>query len=86
VAFIVVDNSRYAILEAAAEFSALDGLPSLELPGIDWLSMARSFGCHAVQVFSGEELADVLRAAIRREEAILVDVVVDRAVPPLLGG
>ncbi len=33
VTFIVVNNGRYAILESAAAFGGMEGLPSLKLPG-----------------------------------------------------
>ena len=84
VTFIVVDNARYAILESVVAFAGLEGVPSLEVPGVDFLAAAASYGCPAVRVSDPGELRDTLEHAINRPEAVLVDVVVDRAVPPLL--
>ena len=84
VTFIVVDNARYAILESVVAFAGLEGVPSLEVPGVDFLAAAASYGCQAVRVSDPGELRDTLEHAINRPEAVLVDVVVDRAVPPLL--
>ena len=84
VTFIVVNNARYAILESVAAFGGLEGVPSLELPGIDFLAAAASYGCAAVRVSAPEQLAVTLDRAIDRPEPVLVDVIVDRAVPPLL--
>jgi benzoylformate decarboxylase len=84
VAFIVVNNARYAILESVAAFGGLEGVPSLELPGVDFLAAAASYGCPAIRVSEPDELADALAESINRPEPVLIDVMVDRAVPPLL--
>jgi benzoylformate decarboxylase len=84
VAFIVVNNARYAILESVAAFGGLEGLPSLELPGIDLLAMAATYGCPAARVTDPGSLRDAIRSAVRGDQPMLLDVVVDPAVPPLL--
>jgi benzoylformate decarboxylase len=84
VTFIVVNNGRYAILESVAAFGGLEGLPSLELPGVDFLAAAASYGCGAVRVTDPAVLADTLETSIKRPEPVLIDVMVDRGVPPLL--
>ncbi len=84
VTFIVVNNARYAILESVAAFGGLEGLPSLELPGIDLLAMAATYGCPAARVIEPGELGDAIRSTIREDGPMLLDVVVDPAVPPLL--
>jgi benzoylformate decarboxylase len=84
VAFVVVNNARYAILESVAAFGGLEGVPSLELPGIDFLAAAESYGCPAIRVSDPGELANALATAINDPGPVLIDVMVDRAVPPLL--
>jgi benzoylformate decarboxylase len=84
VTFVVVDNARYAILESVAAFGGLEGIPSLELPGVDFLATAASYGCRAVRVSDPDQLGDTLDWAIQRPEPVLIDVLVDRTVPPLL--
>lgn len=84
VAFVVVNNSRYAILESVAAFGGLEGVPSLELPGIDFLSLAASYGCKATRVTSPGDLRGVIETASWGEGPVLIEVVVDSAVPPLL--
>lgn len=84
VTFIVVNNARYAILESVAAFGGLEGLPSLELPGIDLLAMAATYGCPAARVTDPGSLRDAVRSAVRGDQPMLLDVVVDPAVPPLL--
>ena len=84
VTFLVVNNARYAILESVAAFGGLEGLPSLELPGIDLVAMAATYGCPAARVTEPGELGDAIRSAVRGEGPMLLDVVVDPTVPPLL--
>jgi benzoylformate decarboxylase len=67
-----------------AAFGHLEDLPSLELPGLDFLAAAASYGCPSIRVTNPDEVADTLEQAINRPEPVLIDVVVDRAVPPLL--
>lgn len=84
VTFIVVNNARYAILESVAEFGGLTGLPSLEVPGVDFLALAATYGCPATRVRDPGQLHETIVSATRAAEPVLIEVMVDRAVPPLL--
>ena len=84
ITFVVVNNARYAILESVAKFSGLGGLPSLELSGIDFVSLARGFGCRARQVTDAPQLREALAAAVGDQRPWLVEVVVDATVSSLL--
>jgi benzoylformate decarboxylase len=84
VTFVIVNNGRYAILEAAARFGGIEGLPSMELPGLDFLSLAASFGCHGIRIEEPAELPGALAGALRANVPVLIDVVVDPAPIPLL--
>lgn len=84
VTFIVVDNARYAILESVAQFAGLSGLPSMELPGLDFVALAASFGCQALRVTDPLQLRPAIAEAAAAPDPVLVDVVVDPAPVPLL--
>jgi benzoylformate decarboxylase len=84
VTFIVVNNGRYAILESVAAFGGLEGVPSLELPGVDFLAMAASYGCAARRVRDAGELREAIEAAVNAVEPRLVEVTIDPTAPPLL--
>jgi len=84
VAFVVVDNGRYAILESVAQFAGVSGLPSMALPGLDLVALAQSLGCRAIRVTDPQDLGPALAEAIAAQEPMLVDVVVDPAPVPLL--
>jgi benzoylformate decarboxylase len=84
VTFVIVNNARYAILESAAQFAGLERVPGLELPGIDFVSMATALGCPALRVTLPGDLEGALAQALRDDRPWLVDVAVDPVAPPLL--
>jgi benzoylformate decarboxylase len=84
VTFVVVNNGRYAILESVAVFGGLEGVPSLELPGVDFLAMAASYGCAARRVSDAGELREAIESAVGAAEPRVLEVTIDPAVAPLL--
>jgi benzoylformate decarboxylase len=84
VVFVVADNARYAILDAVARFAGLGDVPGLEIPGIDFVALARSFGCRGVRVEEPGELAGALADALADDRPAVIDVAIDPAPPPLL--
>jgi benzoylformate decarboxylase len=84
VTFVIVNNARYAILDAAARFAGLEDIPGLELPGIDFVSLAASLGCRAERVTAPADLGEALAGALADDRPRLIDVTVDPAPPPLL--
>jgi benzoylformate decarboxylase len=84
VTFVVVNNGRYAILESVAQFAGFADLPSLELPGVDFVSMAHSFGCAAYRVTAADDLGPALLEAFAGTCPVLIDVVIDPSIAPLL--
>ncbi|MBV8291719.1 MAG: benzoylformate decarboxylase, partial [Mycobacterium sp.] len=47
---VVVQNQEYAILKAFAALEQAPGVPGLDIPGLDMVSIARGYGCHAERV------------------------------------
>ena len=84
VAFVVVNNGRYGILESVANFSGIDGLPSMALPGIDFSALAAAFGCRAIRVEDRRDVAPALADAATTSGPLLVDVAIDPTPLPLL--
>jgi benzoylformate decarboxylase len=81
--FIVLRNGEYAILKAFAEVEDSPGVPGLNIPGIDIVSLARGYGCHAVRA----DTLDVLRseaAAAERHLPTVLEIPIAATVPPLL--
>lgn len=57
---VVMRNGDYAILKAFAELEHTPGVPGLDLPGLDIVSIAKGFGCDAHRL---DDLDAIRRAA-----------------------
>ncbi|GAB3282853.1 benzoylformate decarboxylase [Parasphingorhabdus pacifica] len=60
VTFVVLDNARYGAVAVLGEAAGGNGLPGVELGGIDFEGLARSLGCPARRVRTPDELSDAL--------------------------
>jgi benzoylformate decarboxylase len=77
ITFIVLKNRRYAALAEFAPafgFASDEALPGTELPGIDFVALARGQGCAGVNVGRAEDLRDALAAVLRADVPTLVEV------------
>jgi benzoylformate decarboxylase len=77
ITFIIVKNRRYAALPEFAPafgFGPDEPLPGTELPGIDFVALARGQGCRGVNVNRAEDLRDVLQDALGAAVPTLVEV------------
>ncbi|MEO8308256.1 MAG: benzoylformate decarboxylase [Pseudomonadota bacterium] len=76
ITFIIVNNARY---EALHHFSKRFGLAhpvGADLPGIDFVQLAKAQGCDALRVTKAADLEPALRRALVAPGPILVEVVV----------
>jgi benzoylformate decarboxylase len=64
VTFLVLRNDEYAILKWFGELEQEQGLPGLDLPGLDVAAVAEAYGVPAQEADTREELTEALRAAI----------------------
>jgi len=81
---VVPRNDAYAILKSFAEREDAPGVPGLDLPGLDIVSIARGYGCAARQVEGADGLEEALRAGLAADGPTVLVVPIDPAVPPLL--
>ena len=80
---VVINNSGYGAMRSFSQVMQVRNVPGLELPGIDFVKLAESMGCHAVRVTKSSELEAALRQGLSHDGASLVEVIVDSAVPLL---
>lgn len=76
ITFVIVNNARY---QALHHFSRRFGIASpvgTDLPGIDFVQLAKAQGCDATRVTRAAELEGALRAALAAPHPMLVEVVV----------
>ena len=77
ITFVVLNNGRYAALQDFAPvfgFSADDPVQGTELPGIDFVALAKGQGCEALRVKDASGLRDALSMALRSPMTTLVEV------------
>ena len=80
---VVINNSGYGAMRSFSQVMQVRNVPGLELPGIDFVQLAESMGCHAVRVTKSSALAAALKQGLSHDGASLVEVIVDSAVPLL---
>jgi benzoylformate decarboxylase len=84
VCFIILKNSSYNILKAFSKQQEAPGVPGLDIPGIDFVSIARGYGVEATGVSDPEKLREHLVSALSSDQPFLLEVTVDPKVPELL--
>ncbi|MBA2441819.1 MAG: benzoylformate decarboxylase [Rubrobacter sp.] len=86
VVFFVVNNRGYSILKGFKEALGAGGpVPGLDLPDLDVTRIAGGFGCAGETVGEPGELPPALERAMNAGRPYVLEVLVDRTVPPLLG-
>jgi benzoylformate decarboxylase len=76
ITFVIVNNRRYEALHHFAQRFGLPQTVGTELPGIDFVGLARAQGCDAVRVERAADLAGTLRTALDARRPTLVEVAV----------
>jgi benzoylformate decarboxylase len=76
ITFIIVNNGGYAALNEFSSHFNITKLVGTELPGIDFVGLARAMGCEGLRIDRPDQLAATLRDAMRSPRPIVVDVIV----------
>lgn len=80
---VVINNQGYGAMRSFSQVMQVRNVPGIELPGIDFVKLAESMGCHAMRVTKSSELAAALKQGLSHQGTSLVEVMVDSAVPLL---
>ncbi len=80
---IVPRNEEYAVLKAFAKLEQAPGVPGLDLPGLDIVAQAQSFGVEAQRISNPHELQLALQEALTRTKPLVIEVSLTKDVPPL---
>jgi benzoylformate decarboxylase len=81
---VVMRNEEYAILKAFAELEHAPGVPGLDLPGLDIVSIAKGYGCDAIRVSDLDAIERTVAAAWTKDAPTVLEVQISPQVPPLL--
>jgi benzoylformate decarboxylase len=76
ITFVIVNNSRYQALHHFSQRFGISRPVGTDLPGIDFVGLAKAQGCDGVRVTRAAELVPALKAALQARVATLVEVVV----------
>jgi benzoylformate decarboxylase len=86
VPFIVVNNRGYSILKGFRDaIGAGERVPGLDVPGIDFVQVAKGLGVEGETVERAENLRGALKRAMNAGRPYLLDVILAPEVPELLG-
>ena len=77
--FVIVRNGVYQALKDYGAYLGAQDLPGMDLPGIDFVSVAAGYGLPGQRVSTAAEMADALKAAIDTEKPSLLEVEVEPA-------
>lgn len=85
VIYIVLQNEEYGILKEFAELENTPGVPGLDLPGIDIVSLGRAYGARSICASNAVELADAFKASLAFKGTSVIVVSITRKLIPLIG-
>jgi benzoylformate decarboxylase len=81
---LVLRNEEYCILKSFAVLEQTPGVPGLDLPGLDIVSIARGYGCDAARL---DDIAAIKKAAIEawgKNRPTVLEVPISPKVPSLI--
>jgi benzoylformate decarboxylase len=81
---VVLRNEEYAILKAFAELEHAPGVPGLDLPDLDIVSIAKGYGCDAVRVSDLNAIELAAAVAWTKDVPTVIEVPISPQVPRLL--
>ena len=81
---VIPHNTDYGILKSFAEFQKTPGVPGLDLPGLDFVSLAAGFGCAARRVDKPEEVTGAAKDALASGKPTVLLVPITSETSPLL--
>ena len=74
VVFVILKNGTYGALRWFADLLDTGETPGLDVPGIDFVQIARGYGVDARTVCSGEEFVLALKMALEHSGPVLLEV------------
>jgi benzoylformate decarboxylase len=81
---VVIRNEEYAILKSFAVLEQAPGLPGLDLPGLNLVSIAQGYGCHAARAADLDTIKQAAAAAWTKDAPTVLEVPASPQIPPLI--
>lgn len=77
-------NDEYAILKSFAALENTPGVPGLDLPGLDIVSLAKGYGCDATRIEELGKLEEAVTQAWARDVPTVLDIAISPQISPLI--
>jgi benzoylformate decarboxylase len=74
VVFLILKNGTYGALRWFAEVLKVNDVPALDVPGIDFPSLAKGYGVEGVRATTADDLKQALAAALSSQAPTLIEV------------
>jgi len=82
--YIVPCNGEYAILKEFAVLEKTPNVPSLDLPFLDIVSLAKGYGCHTTKADTKEEIQHAFKEALAAEGPTVIAIPIKRELKSLI--
>ncbi|MEA2665136.1 MAG: benzoylformate decarboxylase [Candidatus Eremiobacteraeota bacterium] len=79
IVYAIVNNGGYGAMKSFGDLMGSHRTPSFDIGGVDFVALARGFGCEGVRVERAADLVPALAAAMAARGPVLLDVAVDTA-------
>jgi benzoylformate decarboxylase len=83
ITFVVMNNSGYGAMRAFSQIMQAHRPPGIDLPGLDFVSLAKGLGCPGKRVTDVADLDQTLKQALAANTPILVDIALDETITDL---
>jgi benzoylformate decarboxylase len=81
---VVLRNDEYAILKSFAVVEQTPGVPGLDLPGLDYVSIAKGYGCDAARVDDLDAIKQAAALAWTKNVPTVLEIPISPQIPPLI--
>jgi len=81
---VILRNEEYAILKSFAVLEQTPGVPGLDIPGLDFVSIAKGYGCHAARIEDLDEIKQAATTAWGKDAPTVLEIPISPQVPPLI--
>jgi len=81
---VVPKNDEYCILKSFAVLEETPGVPGLDIPGFDIVSIAKGYGCDAARLDDLDSIKKAAVAAWNKSKPTVLEIPISAQVPPLV--
>ncbi|MCP1912556.1 benzoylformate decarboxylase [Bradyrhizobium elkanii] len=83
ITFVIMNNSGYGAMRAFSQLMQAHRPPGIDLPGLDFVALAKGMGCVGWRVADAVDVDRILREALASRGPALVEIAVDGAAADL---